>query len=784
MRAGDLKMHEAATISVWAVHPATSWVIGEPSGDITTTIHSTVKMQFPVVLKRAVFANAILASYAVSALSISPQVPLDNAGSESVSLSGLLSLHKSLIEIPSISNSEYEVGQWLASYLKGEGFTVKSQVVSTDPPRENIYAYIGSAHKTRTLITSHIDTVPPYWPYERRGNEIWGRGSVDAKGAVAAQIKAVEALRDSKSISEGDVGMLFVVGEEVNGVGMLKVNELGLSWDTVIFGEPTELKLASGHKGILKVRIDAHGKGGHSGYPEVGRNANDMLIPALAELAKIDWPRSERFGNTTYNIGRMEGGVADNVIAAEAYAIVSVRVADGDPEVLKRTISDTLLAVSPDVKITYGPGSYGPVPIDHDVEGFETIVVNYGTDILHLDGDHKRRRFLGPQAMILSPSLYLGIFSPPFCPRATLPALSQPFATHHYPLPIMARQRSIQIIFDFDGTITTKDTIEPLVQAAISLHHPSLPASELSQTPEAKSWSECKSQYLADLSAHYEKEKHESSDGNAVTGPSGLKKEQRTLDALRDVEWASVQRVGDSGIFKGISRESFLENGRAAAAGDPEGRNDGVVLRKGFSEFVTWIRQRWMAEWKVVSVNWNWRWVRGILEVAVGEPGRPMAYGKVVANDIEASTGMIIGYPLHRLNSKRTHLLTTADKLLAQRIIIDRFDLGMDSPEPLTVYIGDSPTDLSPLLNADIGIIMNHTPSPPGAPSELVDKCGYRVIPVSQYKELYCERENERVAILLSANDFTEIMESGVLDEQEWDPTAAKEAWKKAESKS
>jgi hypothetical protein len=137
-----------------------------------------------------------------------------------------------------------------------------------------------------------------------------------------------------------------------------------------------------------------------------------------------------------------------------------------------------------------------------------------------------------------------------------------------------------------------------------------------------------------------------------------------------------------------------------------------------------------------------------------------------------------------QLNSKRTHLLTTADKLLAQRIIIDRFDLGMDSPEPLTVYIGDSPTDLSPLLNADIGIIMNHSPSPPGAPSELVDKCGYRVIPVSQYKELYCERENERVAILLSANDFTEIMESGVLDEQEWDPTAAKEAWKKAESKS
>lgn len=148
------------------------------------------------------------------------------------------------------------------------------------------------------------------------------------------------------------------------------------------------------------------------------------------------------------------------------------------------------------------------------------------------------------------------------------------------------------------------------------------------------------------------------------------------------------------------------------------------------------------------------------------------------------SSGRMFNANDRQMSKTRTHLLTTADKLLAQQIIIDRFDIGDESPEPLTVYIGDSPTDLSPLLYADIGIIMNRSPSSPGAPSELVDKCGYRVIPVSQYKELYCEVENEQVAILLSANDFTEIMESGVLDEQEWNPTAAKEAWKKAESKS
>lgn len=212
----------------------------------------------------------------------------------------------------------------------------------------------------------------------------------------------------------------------------------------------------------------------------------------------------------------------------------------------------------------------------------------------------------------------------------------------------MFNHRTIQIILDFDGTITTKDTIEPLVQSAIALQHPSLSPSELSQTPQAEAWSNCKSQYLADLSAHYEKENHEPSDGVAVTGPSRLEREQRSLEALRDVEWASVERVGESGIFKGISRDSFREMGRAAAAGDPQGENDKVVVvREDFPEFRKWIGQFVGAEWGVVSVNWSWRWVRGVLDVIVGDFDVRRIHGYVVANDIDGSTGMIRGYPLH-----------------------------------------------------------------------------------------------------------------------------------------
>lgn len=360
----------------------------------------------------------------------------------------------------------------------------------------------------------------------------------------------------------------------------------------------------------------------------------------------------------------------------------------------------------------------------------------------------------------------------------------------------MLRHRPIQIVLDFDGTITTKDTIEPLVQSAIAIQHPSLSPSELSQTPEAEAWSNCKSQYLSDLAAHYEKENQEPNDGVAVTGPSALEREQSSLNALRDVEWASVQRVGESGVFKGVSREAFREMGKAAASGDPQSGDERVVVvREGFVEFVRWIEQS-RVQWGVVSVNWSWRWVRGVLDEALSDYGGGGTMA-VKANDAEGSTGMIIGYPLHKvcynllkmtfdtnghqLNRKRTHILTTADKLFAQKITLFYFDLGYDSPGPLTVYIGDSPTDLSSLLHADIGIIMNPASSTPGDLSVLIEKCGYRILPVSEYKGLYHKGESEDVAILLSINNFAEIKDSGMLQDEEWDPTAAKEAWKKEE---
>jgi acetylornithine deacetylase len=182
-------------------------------------------------------------------------------------------------------------------------------------------------------------------------------------------------------------------------------SDLELKFDTVIFGEPTELKLASGHKGIAGLDIRAKGKAGHSGYPELGKNAIAMIVPALDELLKAELPWSEKYGNTTLNLGMIEGGVAANVIAEEAHARVSIRIADGEPAAVEKILLDAIRKAGQVLDVKFIAG-YGPIYIDSDVPGekynsmklepannflgFEKIVVNYGTDIPSLKGDHKR----------------------------------------------------------------------------------------------------------------------------------------------------------------------------------------------------------------------------------------------------------------------------------------------------------------------------------------------------------------------------------------------------------
>ncbi|EFQ27382.1 uncharacterized protein GLRG_01877 [Colletotrichum graminicola M1.001] len=312
----------------------------------------------------------------------------------------LLALHKTLVEADSTTKAEALGTQALKSYLEAN-FTVELQTVEGD--RHNVYAYPGSGRAARVLVTSHIDTVPPYVPYSRAGDEIRGRGTSDAKGSVAAQITAVESLLAGGEVGEGDVALLFVVGEESGGDGMAAANGLGLAWDAVVFGEPTENKLVRAHKGVLAFNVTADGVAGHSGYPEHGRSAIDLLVRALERIQDAPLPSTEEFGDTTLNIGVVEGGVASNVIAESAAGKATVRAATEDLEGIKDILGKAVSEVTPEYVDMVFTGQGLPVSLDYDVEGFNITVVNYYTDVPQLKGTHKRYLY-GPGSILVAHS--------------------------------------------------------------------------------------------------------------------------------------------------------------------------------------------------------------------------------------------------------------------------------------------------------------------------------------------------------------------------------------------
>ncbi|KAF7188302.1 putative carboxypeptidase [Pseudocercospora fuligena] len=335
----------------------------------------------------------------------------------------LIGFHKKLVEIESISGNEKAIGDWLSDALVSQGYHTEKQYLSKDPERFNVYAWPGHNRDAPVVLSSHIDTVPPFLPYKYTENDgnatIFGRGTVDDKGSVAAQVIAVNKLINAKKISADDVALLFVVGEEVGGDGMRKSNDLGLTPKAIIFGEPTEGKLVSGHKGVMQIVLTAKGKNGHSGYPWLGRSANEILVSALATIMHLPekLPQSDKYGLTTFNLGRIEGGVAANVIAESATASITVRVAAGEPKDLEKAITKAVhhsvkgfledhLEPEDVIDVDFATRGYGPVDIDADVPGFDVFTVNYGTDIPNWDQtDKDQKRYLyGPGTIFVAHS--------------------------------------------------------------------------------------------------------------------------------------------------------------------------------------------------------------------------------------------------------------------------------------------------------------------------------------------------------------------------------------------
>jgi acetylornithine deacetylase len=238
---------------------------------------------------------------------------------------------------------------------------------------------------------------------------------VDAKACVAAQTIAVVSLLQSNphNLPSDALSLLFVIAEEKGGDGMRFFSDRKpTNYSAVVFGEPTEGKLAAGHKGMLGLNIKITGKAAHSGYPWLGISANNVLIGALSTLLTLekDLPGSEKYGKTTVNVGRVSGGLAANVVAESANADIAIRIAGGSPSVIEEIITDALAPIKKKTEdegggffLEWSKRAYPPIPIDADIKGFKPITVNYGTDVPNLEGGHKRYLY-GPGSILVAHS--------------------------------------------------------------------------------------------------------------------------------------------------------------------------------------------------------------------------------------------------------------------------------------------------------------------------------------------------------------------------------------------
>jgi acetylornithine deacetylase len=249
--------------------------------------------------------------------------------------------------------------------------------------------------------------VPPFIPFETREENgttyHFGRGSVDAKGPVATMIIAAEKFLASREDTPS-LGLLFVVGEETRGDGMRAFAEYAsnTTFRAGIFGEPTEGKLATGHKGVLGLTLNVVGRSAHSAYPQLGLSAINYISEAIVALNSLEpaLPRGDLLGPSTLNVGVVNGGLASNVIAPNATAALSIRIArseNGSVEVVRDMIAGMIQPIIQEVEerngtfnATFGTTFYPAQILDVGVPGLEEAPVFYGTDIPLLPQVEKR----------------------------------------------------------------------------------------------------------------------------------------------------------------------------------------------------------------------------------------------------------------------------------------------------------------------------------------------------------------------------------------------------------
>jgi acetylornithine deacetylase/succinyl-diaminopimelate desuccinylase len=229
---------------------------------------------------------------------------------------------------PGIARQEEAAARVLDAFLRRHGVT--SGLAEVREGRPNVLAAIEAKKPGRhLLLCGHLDTVPPnagssvdFFSAAIADGRMCGRGTVDMKGALAAMAGALVEIHESGGLDSGRLTLAAVIDEEMESLGAEALIRSGFKADGAIIGEPTENRVAIGHKGLEWLEIVFTGRAAHGSTPEAGINA----IAAAAHFASLveqelvpgfERRRDPVLGLPAINLGTIRGGQQPSMVAAE-----------------------------------------------------------------------------------------------------------------------------------------------------------------------------------------------------------------------------------------------------------------------------------------------------------------------------------------------------------------------------------------------------------------------------------------------------------------------------------
>lgn len=246
---------------------------------------------------------------------------------QEISEEELIKLIRDLTKIPSytgIPEQETQVAKYINNLFKSE--CIESELIHVIDGRSNVIAEIkGSGKGKRLLLTGHMDTVPPYDmrgnPFDVRINDgkLYGRGVLDMKGPLSCMILAMIAIKRAGIELEGDLIFAGVIDEELKSEGTRSLIKNGISADAAIVGEPSEMEICIGHRGLEWFEFYFEGKSVHGGKQDSGINAiskANKFITNMEEklIPKIKERKHPIIGNSSMNYGYIQGGTQPSTV--------------------------------------------------------------------------------------------------------------------------------------------------------------------------------------------------------------------------------------------------------------------------------------------------------------------------------------------------------------------------------------------------------------------------------------------------------------------------------------